>query len=314
MNILVTGGKGFIGYALVKALQEQDHQVTSFDLQDGQDLLNEQQLDHAIARKDAVFHLAAVADLNWAREHPKETMDINVTGTVNVAQSCVKHKAILFYASTCCVYGNQKKHPVDETFLCNPAEIYACSKLAGENVIRGYHLMYGLQYNFLRFATIYGPEMRPALGVHIFFRQALQGVPLTVHGDGQQTRTLTYIDDLVSGIITVMKKGISGEAINLTTEEEVSALEMAHMITALTGSKSPILHIDQRPGQTFRESISAKKAKVLCGWEAKVSFQQGLKKTYAWMLEELKHNRLQRGLSERTIAFTEPKSSRHAVQ
>lgn len=299
MHILVTGGKGFIGSALSAALKKEGHQVETFDCVDGQNICDAKQVNAAIQGKDMVFHLAAVADLNWAREHPKETIDINVMGTANIAEACKNYGVPLQYASTCCVYGNQKKHPVTEEFLCNPAEIYACTKLAGENVIRGYHLMYGLKYNFLRFATIYGPGMRPALGVHIFFRQALQGEPLTIHGDGKQTRTLTYIDDLIAGIIAVMNKRIEGEAINLTTEEEISALEMAKRIKVFIQSPSPILYIDQRPGQTFRELISAKKANILCGWKAKVSFQEGLEKTYAWIREELDQNRLQRSLSER---------------
>lgn len=313
MKILVTGGKGFIGSALVKALQEKNHEVQTFDVVDGQNICNPKQVETAIHGKDMVFHLAAVADLNWAREHPKETVDINVMGTANIAHACKTHDVFLQYASTCCVYGNQDRHPVDEDTLPNPAEIYACTKLAGENIIRGYHLMYGLQYNFLRFATIYGPDMRPALGVHIFFRQALLDEPLTIHGNGKQTRTLTYIDDLVSGIVSVMEKGLKNEAINLTTEEEVSALAMAEIIREITQSPSPIVHVEQRPGQTFKEEISAEKALDLLGWKAKVGFQEGLKKTYAWMLDELKNNRLQRGLSGRTIAFTEAKSSRHAV-
>lgn len=314
MKILVTGGKGFIGSALVKTLQQKGHEVQTFDMVDGQDICNPKQVETAIHGKDMVFHLAAVADLNWAREHPTETVDINVMGTANIAQACTTHGVFLQYASTCCVYGNQDRHPVDEDTLPNPAEIYACTKLAGENIIRGYHLMYGLSYNFLRFATIYGHGMRPALGVHIFFRQALLEEPLTVHGNGKQSRTLTYIDDLVSGIIATMEKGLKNEAINLTTEEEVSALEMAEMIRELTQSPSPIVHIEQRPGQTFKEQISAEKALTLLEWKAKVNFRQGLEKTYAWMLDELNNNRLQRSLSGRTADFTEAKSSRHAVR
>lgn len=296
MKILVTGGRGFIGSALVRGLEAKGYEVSSFDITDGQDILNYDQVEKAIEGMDMVFHLAAVADLNWARVHPKETMDINITGTINVARACQKHGAFLQYASTCCVYGNQKKHPVTEEFLCNPAEIYACSKLAGEYAIRGFHLMYGLKYNFLRFATIYGPGMRAALAVHIFFTQALHAAPITVHGDGAQTRTLTSIDDLVDGIIAVMDSGVNAEAVNLTTEEEISALEMAKMIKKITNSTSEIIHIEQRPGQTFKEQVSAKKAKKLTEWEAKTSFEEGLKKTYAWMLEEFRQHRLPKPL------------------
>lgn len=285
MKLLCIGGKGFIGRALVERLQAEGHDVSTYDAIDGQDILDMESLEKAILKVEAVFHLAAVADLNWARVHSYKTMQINVKGTYNVAYLCSRNHKKLYYASTCCVYGNQPKHPVDETTLPNPAEIYACTKLAGEYVVKGYAKMYGLQYNNMRFATIYGPGMRPALGVHIFFRQAIKGLDITVHGDGEQTRTLTYIDDLIDGIVALFNKGIFGEDINLTAEAEISANEMAELIKGMTESESKIVHIEQRKGQTIKEQVSAEKAKKLLGWEAKTSFVEGLKKTYKWFEE-----------------------------
>lgn len=285
-KILVTGGAGFIGKYLVEHLKKEGHQVEIFDLKNGDDLRDHKQVDKAIKGKDVVFHFAAVADLNISRENPRENMDININGTINVADACWRHKALLSYASTCCVYGNQKKHPVDENTLPNPSEIYAHSKLAGEHVILGYAKTCGLEYNIIRFATIYGQGMRPALGVYVFFSQALNDKPITVHGDGRQTRTLTYIDDLTDGIMALFHSGIKNEIVNLTTEEEVSTIQMAKMIKKMTKSKSPIIFIPQRPGQTFREAVSAKKAKKLLGWRAKTSFKEGLEKTYEWFQEK----------------------------
>ncbi|MBD3281991.1 MAG: NAD-dependent epimerase/dehydratase family protein, partial [Candidatus Portnoybacteria bacterium] len=160
-KILVTGGGGFIGKRLIRALEKEGHKVENFDFINGKDIRNYEQVEKAIAGKDVVFHLAAAADLNWSREYPIETMDINVTGTTNIAVACAKHNTFLQYASTCCVYGNQETHPIDEKSHPNPTEIYACSKLAGEYAVLGYHKLYGLKHNMLRFATIYGVEMRP---------------------------------------------------------------------------------------------------------------------------------------------------------
>ena len=285
-KILVTGGDGFLGQALINRLKKEGHEVESYDLVQGKDLLNREQLEKAIQEKDAVFHLAAIADLNVSRECPLKNMEINVIGTINVAEACLKAGATLYYASTCCVYGNQKIHPSDEKSLPNPTEIYACSKLAGEHVILGYAKTCGLEYNIIRFATIYGQGMRPALGVYVFFSQALNDKPITVHGDGRQTRTLTYIDDLTDGIMALFHSGIKNEIINVTTEEEISTIQMAKMIKKITNSKSPIIFISQRPGQTFREVVSAKKAKKLLGWQAKTSFKEGLEKTYKWFLKK----------------------------
>lgn len=284
-KILVTGGEGFLGKNLVKRLKREGHEVESYDLVRGQDLLNRKQLEKAVQGKDAVFHLAAIADLNVSRECPLKNMEINVIGTINVAEACWRKGARLYYASTCCVYGNQKNHPTDENSLPNPTEIYASSKLAGEYVVLGYARTCGLKYNIMRLATFYGPGMRPTLAVYIFFDQAIKGEPITIHGDGTQTRTFTYIDDIVDGILSLFKSGIENEIVNITTEEEISVLKMAKMIKEIANSQSEIIFTPQRPGQIFKEQISAKKAKNLFGWRAKTSFKEGLQKTYKWFLE-----------------------------
>ena len=286
MNILCTGSSGFICSKLVERLkQDQRNNVQGFDIARGQDLRNMSQVRDAVRNKDVVFHLAAVADLNWARVHPNETEAINVKGTWNVAMACHEIKARLFFASTICVYGNQDVHPVTEESLPRPAEIYAATKLAGENLIKGVHHTYGLDYNFMRFATIYGPGTRPALATHIFLGQALRGEPITVHGHGLQTRTLTYIDDLIDGIVYLWESGKMNDAWNLTTKEEVSAIQMAEDIKAVTQSKSPIIYIPQRIGQTYRESISAQKMQHETGWEAGVKWADGINRMAKWFVD-----------------------------
>jgi len=285
-NILITGGSGFIGQHLVEKLKEQGHSVEVFDLANGQDLLNVQQVEEAIKGKDVVFHLAAIADLYESKKYPLKNMNINVVGTINVAEACLKHGAVLNYASTCCVYGNQEVHPSDEKSLPNPTEIYACSKLAGEYIILGYAKTCGLKYNIMRFATIYGPGMRSALATYVFMDQATKGLPITVHGTGKQTRTLTFTEDLVDGMVAWFNSGIINEIINLTTEEEVSVLQTINLVKEITGSESEIVFLPERQGQIFREQIESQKAKALFGWEAKHTFRDGMIRTYQWFLKE----------------------------
>ncbi len=282
-SILITGGRGFIGSQLMRRLSEK-YEVESFDIADGQDLRNLEQVRKAVKGKFAVFHLAAVADLNWARAHPLETMQINVQGTWNVAYACEEYRTRLFFASTCCIFGNQRVHPATEESLPNPAEIYACSKLAGEYIIKGFHHTYGLEYNLMRFATIYGEGTRPALATHIFLGQALRGEPLTVHGDGKQTRTLTYIGDLVDAVIALYHSGRINGVWNMSNTEEISATKMAEDIKEITGSKSKIVFIPQRVGQTYRESISADKMMKEVGWKAKVGWDEGIRRMYQWFV------------------------------
>lgn len=285
MKILVTGSEGFIGKALANRLKKDGHEVFGFDILKGQDMLNYDQVQKAVCGIDAVMHLAAAADLNWVRHHPHEGYELNVTGAKNMAFACAESGATLYYASTCCAYGNQKVHPATEETLPNPSDFYAATKLAGENVIVAYAKQFGLKYNVMRFATIYGPGMRNALAPHIFFRRAFANKPILLHGTGEQTRTLTFIDDLTDGMSRLIKAPILGEIINLTTEEEVSAKEMAEHIKKLTNSSSDVLCVADRPGQTHREAVSAAKAKLLCGWQAEHTFFDGLKKTYQWFLD-----------------------------
>jgi len=285
VRVLITGGKGFIGKHLASGLSQTGDIITSLDTIDGRDIRNLEQVREAIQGKDIVFHLAAIADLNWAYIHPVETMKVNVEGTWNIAIACLEAKAKLYYASTACVYGNQEHHPSTEESPPNPAEIYACTKLAGENVIRGLHHSFGLEYNFMRFATIYGEGMRSALAPHIFLGQALRGEPITVHGEGKQTRTLTYIDDLIDAIVVLYQSGRVNGIWNMTTSRTVSAIQMAKDIKEITGSKSEIVSILQRIGQTFQEEISADKMLRETGWGNKVDWEEGLRRTYQWFKE-----------------------------
>lgn len=281
MKILCTGGTGFIGNHLVKALRNIGHKVEIFDVKNGQDILNYKQMKKAVEGKDLVYHLAAIADLNWARKHPKETWDINVHGTEHIARACNQFNVKMNYISTCCVYGNQpnKYHPETEEIPLNPSEFYACSKLAGEYAVLAYHKMYGMEYNILRIATIYGPGMRAALGTHIFISQCYKGGPITLHGTGEQTRTTTYVGDLIEGLVAVVQKDITNEIINISTEASISAIQTAQIVKSYIDPTIEILHIEQRPGQIFKEDISAGKAFKLLGWKANTFFTEGIEKT-----------------------------------
>ncbi len=282
-KILVTGGKGFLGKRLVRNLINNNYSVATFDLADGQDITNYEQVANEVKKNDIVVHLAAVADLNYAREHPKETMDVNILGTINVLEACRVYNKSLIFASTCCVYGNPDTHPADENTCPKPTEIYAHSKLAGEHLILGYAKHFGMKYNILRLATFYGPEMRPALAPYIFLKKAMKGEIIEIHGDGKQTRTFTYVDDIVDGIVAVLEKDVWNEIINITTEEEISVLDLARLCMEITGNNVELKFVEDRPGQIYKEEILARKAERLLGWKAKVSMKEGLKRTYEWM-------------------------------
>jgi len=288
MKILVTGSTGFIGTKLTERLRSLGHEVTGYDLSLGFDLLDLESLDGFVKNTDIVYHIAAQADLTQLTnvDKAKDCIAQNVMATDNVAYLCAKYNKWLIYASTVCVYGNQENHPeTEDTTLPNPSELYACSKYAGEWIIKGYSKNFGNPYTILRFATIYGPGMRPALGIHIFLSQALKGEDITVHGDGLQDRTQTYIDDLIDGCVAVLDTTSmpKGQVFNLTNSESISAKKMAEDIKEVTGSQSSIVYLPQRDNQTFHEDFDVTKAKELLGWKAKTPFIEGLTKTMEWL-------------------------------
>lgn len=291
MKIVVTGSNGFIGAHVVRLFEAVGHDVIPFDIRSGKDMLDRAQVERAVEGTDLVYHIAAQADLTKIKqfEDAYDATRLNVEGTHNFAYACAKHNVWLVYASTCCVYGNQETHPeYEDSTLPNPSELYAATKLAGEEVIKGYGANFGLPYTILRFATIYGPGMREALATHIFFDQAYRGADITVHGSGEQDRTQTYVEDLAEGIVAVAAHPeAKGQVINLTADESISANKMAGDIKRITRSPSNIVHVTDRPNQTYHELFSTEKAKQLLGWTARTSWEAGLQKTARW-LEETK--------------------------
>lgn len=286
MKILVTGSSGFIASRLIEKLK--GHTVISFDIQTGQDLMNFEQIEEAIKKVDVIYHLAAQADFTQMIDKPYEGTVLNIDATHNVANLCAKHKKWLIYISTICVYGNQKTEPTTEKSLPNPSELYAETKLAGECIVKGYGSNFGMDWTILRIATIYGERMREALGMHIFFTQAISGKDITVHGDGEQVRTLTYIDDVVNGMIAVINsKKSKKETFIISNKQGITANKMAEDIKELTCSSSKIVHILQRPNQTFKENFDVSKAKELLNWETKTSWKEGLNNTYKFLTKKL---------------------------
>ncbi len=277
-------GVGFLGNNVIRLLKEKGYEVEIYSRSFGQDITDRKKLEEAIMRNDYIIQNAAIADLNEYEAKPLMGSYVNVWGTVLCANYCSKHKKRLYNISTCCTFGNTPDLPSNEESRTNPSEIYAEHKLAGEHIIKGFNKSFDLEYVILRIATIYGPEMRSSLAPAVFLGQVCSGEPITIHGDGKQTRTLTLVDDVAEGIVsTIEHPEVINETINISSEEELSVLDWAKIIMKVVGKEVPIKYIKNRKGQTFRELIDASKAKRLLGWEAKVSFEEGIQKTYEWL-------------------------------
>lgn len=294
-KILVIG-IGYIGNRVIRQLKQKGFEVEIYDIVFGQDLLDREQLEAAIRRNDVVLLIAAIADLNIFEDFPLRGMNVNVWGVVLAANYCAKHKIRLYYISTCCVYGNTLDLPSNEESRVEPSEIYACAKLAGEWIIKGYHKSFGLEYVILRIPTTFGSiEMRDSLAPAIFIGKILSDEPIEIHGDGKQTRTLTYIDDTVNGIVSALEHPeVINETINISTTEELSVLDWVNIIEEETrefrgGNPAVSKLVEDRKGQTFKEQIDVSKAKELLGWEAEISFREGIKRTLSEMQEVWKN-------------------------
>ncbi|KAG0318804.1 hypothetical protein BGZ97_003245, partial [Linnemannia gamsii] len=256
-------GSGFIGNKLVPKLAERGYGVVVISIETGHDITDRTQVLDVVQNFPGkkIVLMAAVADLNVFEANPAFGLDVNVGGFINVALACSLHNKKLYFISTCCVYGNTPDLPSSENSSARPAEIYASSKLASECIIDGLNKSYGLEYVILRIATTYGPTMRGALAPAVFIDQVRREQPITLHGDGTQTRTMTYIDDEVEGIASVINSAAHNTIVNISTQEELSVLEMARVIAEEMGRPDhPIVFIADRETQTRKEQIDASKA------------------------------------------------------
>jgi nucleoside-diphosphate-sugar epimerase len=276
-NVVVTGSDGFLGKRLVAALEARGVNVRGYDFTKGEDILNTKQVEDAIrsSNSTAVIHLAAVADLNIVAKDVKMGWKINVEGTRSVLSACKSTGARLLFASTCCAYGNNHCHPSSESSPLCPAEEYAQQKVESEHDVTAA----GAPHTSLRLATFYGPGMRPALATAIFLDRARAGKDIVIHGSGTQTRTWTHVDDVVSGIVTVLQAEKYVPVVNISTDESNSVLDLARISCKVVGKEVAISHGEDRKGQVYEEQIDNSLLRSL-GWKPKYNLFEGMKHSY----------------------------------
>lgn len=304
MRIVVTGGAGFIGSHLCARLLGDGHQVIAVDnLITGSrrniaHLLehpNFSYLQHDVIQPldieaNAIFHLASPASPKGYMDHPIETALANSLGTHNLLEMAKRCDASFLLASTSEAYGDPQEHPQRESYWghVNPVGPRACydeSKRFGEALTTTYIRSVGVDARVIRIFNTYGPHSDPADGriVPNFITQAVDGKPITVYGDGSQTRSLCYVDDLVEGIVaTMFKPGTKGEVVNLGNPEEHTVLEYAQIIRRLCGSSSEILFEALPQDDPTRRCPDISKAWALLGWRPCIGLEDGLNRTIQW--------------------------------
>ena len=312
MNILITGGAGFIGSHLTKKLLKNNYQVIVVDNLITGCEKNIEEFKHNknftfikadvikpltdLPKIDYLFHLASPASPNHQskisyHQLALETMLVNTTGTLELLKLAKKHQAKFLFASTSEVYGNPLVHPQNEGYFGNvnpigPRAVYDEAKRFGETLTSYFVKKEGVDGKIARIFNTYGPNMRvdDKRMVVNFITQALKNEPITIFGNGKQTRSLCYVDDLVDGLIKLMfNKNTYGEVVNLGNPEEHTVLEYAKIIKRLANSKSEIVFFEELPPddpQKRKPDIS--KAKKLLNWEPKIGLEEGLKKTICY--------------------------------
>jgi UDP-glucose 4-epimerase len=299
-RILVTGGGGFIGSAVVRALLQEGAAVTVLDdwstglrrrLPENPRLkvitgsiLQPDDVAGAMAGCTAVIHEAGTP-IDVALKDPVLDCDVNVRGTVNVLGAARKSQSVrrVVYASTDAVYGNPRYLPINEDDLLNPLSPFAVSKLAGENYCKAYYETFGLSTTVVRYANVYGApagDASPVTGVvDRFLKDALNGRPVRVHGDGEQTRDFVYLDDAVDATLqTCWTSKAEGQIYNIGTGIETTINALVEKVLSVAGSSSPLETVDRLDIDNIRRRVlNIEKIRREIRWTPRITLEQGLK-------------------------------------
>lgn len=314
MRVLVTGGAGYIGSHLVDRLVGLGHRVVVLDdlstgnianLADSRravrfvegTILNERMVGKLVRSADLVFHLAAGVGVGHIIERPLAALVTNTRGAENVIEACVRHDKRLLLASTSEVYGKTAKMPMseDDDRVLGSTTVarwgYSTAKAIDEHLALA-HAQEGLRMSIVRYFNSFGPRLDPrgyGSVVANLMRQALAGEPLTVHGDGNQTRCFTFVDDTVEGTLrAALEPRAEGLVFNVGNDHETSINELAAEIIALTGSSSAVRHIDyaEQYGEGFEDTRrrvpDVRRAAEVLGFRATIGLREGLERTLRW--------------------------------
>ena len=309
MRILVTGGSGFIGSHLTAELLKAGHQVLVLDNFYTSDKANIQHLaanqnlevirhdviNPFIAEVDAIYHLACPASPVHYQRFPVQTIKTSVLGSINMLDLALRLQVPILLSSTSEVYGDPEISPQVESYWgnVNPIGIRACydeGKRAAETLFFDYHRQYGVNIKVARIFNTYGPNMSPNDGrvVSNFIMQALRSEDITIYGDGLQTRSFCYVDDLVDGLVALMSTNSEVQGpINLGNPNEFTVKQLAEKIIEMTDSKSQIVYKDLPADDPKQRKPDISSAKKVLGWSPTIEISEGLEKTIKYFSNKI---------------------------
>lgn len=311
MKILVTGAAGFIGFHTCQVLLARGDEVVGLDnmnayydptLKEARlkilkehenfsftkgDILERDTVKKCMQGCDRVIHLAALAGVRYAFDHPDEYVDVNIRGFFNVLEEVRQQKvAGLIYASTSSIYGSNEKFPSSEDDRTDSqVSLYGMNKKTNELMAHVYRSLYGTKTTGLRFFTVYGPYGRPDMALFLFTDKLLKGEKLPIFGEGKMKRDFTYVDDIVSGIVASVDKNFDEEIINLGCGRQEELMDYVKTIEEACGKKAELEMLPMQPGDTRASLADISKAKKLLGYEPKTTIKEGIPKFVAWYRE-----------------------------
>jgi UDP-glucose 4-epimerase len=299
-RVVVTGGAGFIGSNIAEVLSTDNEVIIIDDLSSGRlqnirhltqkptvrfmqgSITDLRFLEQSVAGADYVFHLAAIPSVPLSIEDPLRTNEVNIVGTLNVlvaARDCQVKKVV--FSSSCAIYGDTPSLPAREATPPAPLSPYAVTKAAGEQYCSVFHEVYGLPAISLRYFNVYGPRQDPASEyaavVPKFISAALKGSPLTIFGDGEQTRDFVFVKDVVLANILAAEANVTGE-FNIAAGQQTSVVQLAHLVLKLAGHDATLHHQPPRAGEIRHSFADISRASEF-GYSPRHSLEEGMKKT-----------------------------------
>jgi len=310
-KVLVTGGAGFVGSFLCDRLIDEGHEVIAIDnfvngskenLSQLSDETNFELIRHDIVKPillevDWIFNLACPASPIHYQYNPVKTVKTNVMGTLNMLGLAKRVKARILQASTSEVYGDPQVHPQPESYFgnVNPIGLRSCydeGKRVAETLMMDYHRQSKVDIKIVRIFNTYGPRMHPEDGrvVSNFIVAALKGEPITIHGDGLQSRSFCYVTEIVDAMYRMMNTENFTGPVNTGNPGEFTMIELAETVLKMTNSSSKLVKVEARPDDPGRRRPDITLAKEKLGWEPEIKLKEGLKPTIEYFDELLKRS------------------------
>ena len=308
MRALVTGAAGFIGSTLVERLLADGWDVTAVDsfsdyyprwmkeLNISQALLSSRYrlVEADIAKDDVellldgvdvVFHLAARAGVrrSWGQSFDEYLADNQLATQRLLEAARTSRLCKLVYASSSSIYGDAESYPTAESTLPKPISPYGVTKLAAEHLCWLYWRRFEVPTISLRLFTVYGPRQRPDMAFHIFSRSLIEGRPIRVFGDGEQSREFTYVDDVAAGMLAAAEHGREGEVYNLGGGSEATVSETIRLLEGIARRRATVEYVESQPGDARKTSADITKAITELGYEPRTALTEGLAREYTWV-------------------------------